>query len=75
MTNKLENIINKACDTYNIPDTTRGLALVNDPRGLSAIGQKVGSTSSKMSPTDIHEVTKWGINWGLSNHPEIRQHA
>mgnify|MGYP000579480884 FL=1 len=69
----LNELIDQIAKKYEIPAIVIDGAKELDLRCLKHVGGIVGSRSAKISPTEIHEVTKWGICNDLSLYGEIRK--
>jgi len=68
----LTELIEEVIECYEIAPYAAAMARSKDPRALKHLGEVVGSRAAKLPIMDIHEVTKWGINWDLSRFPELR---
>lgn len=68
----LTELIEDVIKAYRISPHAAEMARTKDPRGLKHLGEMVGSRTAKLPIVDIHEVTKWGINWDSSRFPELR---
>jgi hypothetical protein len=71
----LTELITETCDAYKAAPALRRAALGLDLRALKTLGSIAGSRAAAIPPTDLHEVTKWGIGWDLSRYPELRDLA
>ena len=68
----LTELIEDVIKAYSISPHAAETARTKDPRGLKHLGEVVGSRAMELPIVDIHEVTKWGINWDSSRFPELR---
>ena len=69
----LNELIDHISKNYEIPTRVIDGAKKINQRCLNHIGGIVGSRSAKISPIEIHEVTKWGICNDMSRYSEIRK--